>query len=109
MLNINNYFNIKTSHKYIIAGKLKTSNASTNCDNLNITERCSTTPKIYPKPFILTFSSNTQINKNLSTKIDEAFSIGDASEFIRYTNRHLPTIKNIPPVITEENKENRSR
>jgi len=107
MLNVNNYFNIKTSHKYIIAGKLKTSNVSTNCDNLNIPERYSTNLQIYPKPFILTFSSNTQINKNLSTKIDEAFSTEDASEFIRYTNRHLPTIKNIPPVITEENKENK--
>ena len=61
---------------------------------------------MYSKSLSLSFNGNSTINKNLSAKLNDAFKNNDASEFIKYANKHFPSIKKDSPIITEQNSDN---
>lgn len=108
MLKVNNIVNFYNTsfHKNNIEDKtskypiLKSLTNNKNCENnINL-------PGIYSKSLILNFKGNLTINKNLSIKLDNAFKNNDASEFIKYVNKHFPSLKKNPQITIEQNPEN---
>ena len=94
MLNIKcNYNPIILQKKQINSGfEIKSAPLNYNCAN-NF-EKTTKMLQIYKKPLNLSFSGDDfQINKTLSTKLNDAFSKRDASEVVQCVNKYLPTIK----------------